>query len=319
MISITILVLPFLVVLIVGQFTPVLTAWLFKPLIDSTSFTKPPNFDAIQANIVVKKDIPYNDQGTLLDIYFPKDAKTPLPVILWIHGGGFIGASKEQTQVYAMTLANAGYLVANINYDLAPAHKYPTPVIEANQALKYLRENAAQYGGDINRLFLGSNSSGSQIASQVAALISKQGFAQKMGIQPSIRNEQLRGALLYDGAYDMRTLRMTRAPAMGLFFWSYTGVQRFESYDRIDELSTVNHVTQDYPPVFLAVGDADRLEPQSLEFLDVLKKHSVEVESVLYTGTGANLGHDYMMDLDTVPAQQTLKKALDFLSRYSQP
>lgn len=125
--------------------------------------------------------------------------------------------------------------------------------------------------------------------------------------------------LLYDGAYDMQTLRATRAPGMSLFFWSYTGVRHFESFDRIDELSTVRHVTPDYPPVFLTVGDADPLAPQSLELLEVLKKNGVEVGSVLFTGTNANLGHDYMMDLDTMPAQRTLSDALDFLKRHSRP
>jgi len=308
-----------LVVLIVGQFTPVLTDWLFKPLIDSTTFTAPPNFVTIQKNVVVKKDIRYNDQGALLDIYYPRDVKSPLPLIMWIHGGGFIGGSKENTQVYGMTLANAGYVVANINYDLAPAHKYPTPVFQANQALKYIRENIEPYGGDINHLFLGSNSSGSQIAGQLAALISNKEFAKRMGIQPSVTNEQLRGVLLYDGAYDMQTLRATRAPGMSLFFWSYTGVRHFEFFDRIDELSTIKHVTPDYPPVFLTVGDADPLASQTLELLEVLKKKDVEVEDVLFTGTNTNLGHDYMMDLDTEPAQRTLEKALGFLARHSRP
>ena len=318
-IPIAIILVPVLVVLIVGQFTPVLTAWLFKPLIGSTTFTAPPNFEAIQENVVVKKNIPYNEHGTLLDIYYPKNVDPPMPVIMWIHGGGFIGASKEQTQVYGMTLANAGYVVANINYDLAPAHKYPTPVLEANQALKYLRENVSQYGGDINRLFLGSNSSGSQISSQVASLISNPEFAQTMGFQPAVTNKQLKGVLLYDGAYDMQTVRATHLPGLGLFLWSYTGVRNFESYNRIDELSTVNHVTRDYPPVFLTVGDADPLEPQSLEFIQVLENNGVEEKSLLFTDTGAHLGHDYMMDLDTKPAQRTLEKVLDFLQRHSRP
>src|SRR6266508_6157125 len=178
LIPIAIIVVSILILVIAGQFTPVLTAWIFKPLIDSTTFTAPPNFEAVEENVLVKKDIAYDEHGTLLDIYYPRNAKAPLPVIMWIHGGGFIGASKEQTKVYAMTLANAGYVVANINYDLAPAHKYPVPVIQANRALKYLRENVRQYGGDINRLFLGSNSSGSQLASQLAALISNEEFAE---------------------------------------------------------------------------------------------------------------------------------------------
>jgi len=317
LILVSLIVVPILVVLVVGQFTPALTAWMFKPLIDSTTFAAPPNFKTIEERVVVKKDIVYDEHGTLLDIYYPKETDVPLPVIMWIHGGGFIGASKEQTKAYAMTLANAGYVVANINYDLAPGQKYPVPVLQSNQALKYLSENVEQYGGDIDRLFLGSNSSGSQIASQLAALISNKEFAATMDLQPSVTNEQLKGVLLYDGAYDMRTLSATRAPGMGLFLWSYTGVRKFESYDRIDELSTVQHVTPDYPPVFLTVGDADKLESQSLEFLEVLEKNKVDVETVLFTDTNANLGHDYMMNLDTEPAQRTLEKALDFLEKRS--
>lgn len=316
LVLLAIVAIPLLAVCIIGQFTPGLTAWILKHAIDATRFTAPPNFEAIEENVIVKKDIAYNEQGNLLDIYYPRDAEAPLPVIMWIHGGGFIGAHKEQTQVYAMTLANAGYVVANINYDLAPAHKYPVPVTEANQALKFLSENVGQYAGDIQRVFIGSNSSGSQIASQLAALISNEDFAKRMGIQPAIKNDQLKGVLLYDGPYDMRTLKEARAPGVALFLWAYTGVRDFESFNRIDELSAVEHVTPDYPPVFLTVGDADALEPQSLEFAKVLQNNGVEVETVFFTNTSAGLGHDYMMNLDTQPAQQTLEKAVAFLERH---
>jgi len=78
-------------------------------------------------------------------------------------------------------------------------------------------------------------------------------------------------------------------------------------------------ITPDYPPVFLTVGDADPLEPQSLEIIQALKDNGVERKSVLFTGTDAHLGHDYMMDLDSGLAQRTLEKALDFLNRHSRP
>ena len=91
------------------------------------------------------------------------------------------------------------------------------------------------------------------------------------------------GVLLYDGAYDMQTLRATGAPGTGLFLWSYTGVRHFETYIRIDELSAAKHVTPGYPLVFLAVGDADPLESQSIEFMKVLEKNRVGVDAVLLT------------------------------------
>ena len=318
-IPVAIIILPVFVVFIVGQFTPVLSTWIFKQAIDSYQFAQPENFATIEANLISKTNLVYDEQGTLLDLYYPKERNAPLPVIVWIHGGGFIGGSKELSRAYAMTMANQGYLVANINYDLAPGHKYPRPVVQANQALQYLREHAGEYGGDVDRLFLISNSAGTQITSQLAAITSNPEFAQEMGILPSVTSDQLRGVILYDGGYDMRTIRATHAPLIVTELWAYTGVRPFEDYARIDELSTVLHVTPDYPPVFLAVGGSDPLESQSLEFQEVLRKNQVEVEAFLYTGTGAHLGHDFMMDLDTQPAQQTLQQALDFLARHQRP
>jgi acetyl esterase/lipase len=316
LVFLSILVMSVLAVFIIGQFTPVVTAFLLKQPINAYNFNPPPDFATIKENVIVHKDIPYNEQGTLLDIYSPKDIRTPVPVIMWIHGGGFIGGKKENTQAYAMTLASAGYVVANINYDVAPGYKYPVPVMEANQALKFLRENVRQYGGDIDRLFLGSNSSGSHIAGQVAALISNQAFADQMGIQPSITSTQLKGALLYDGFYDIRTVRDLHSQVIDLYLWSYTGERDFDSFDRFEELSIPDHVTPDFPAAFITVGDADKLEPQSLELIQVLEKNGVDVDAHLYTGTGAHLGHDFMMDLDTQPAQQILEQALEFLKRY---
>jgi len=196
-----------LAVFTIGQFTPVITAWLLKQPINAYNFNPPPDFKTIEENVIVHQDIPYNEQGTLLDIYAPKHLVAPVSVIMWIHGGGFIGGRKENTRAYAMTLASAGYVVANINYDLAPQYKYPVPVVQANQALQFLRGNVGQYGGDINRLFLGSNSAGSHIAGQVAALVSNPEFAEQVGIKPSITRKQLRGVLLYDGVYNVRTAK----------------------------------------------------------------------------------------------------------------
>jgi acetyl esterase/lipase len=318
LISIIIIILLVLAVLIIGQFTPVVTAFLLKQPINAYSFKPPPNFETIQQQVIVHKDIPYNSKRTLLDIYSPKNITTPVPVIMFVHGGGFIGGKKENTQAYAMTLASAGYVVANINYDLAPGYKYPVPVIEANQALGYLRENIGQFGGDINRVFLSSNSAGSHIAGQMAVLITNHEFANRMGIQPAITKGQLKGVLLYDGVYNMRSAQSLHSSVIDLYTWSYTGVRDIQTFDRADELSIPDHITPDFPPTFITVGDADLLEPQSIELIQALDRNGVEVESHLFTDTGAGLGHDFMMDLSTQPAQQILKQALDFLKRHSE-
>ncbi|MGE5249768.1 MAG: alpha/beta hydrolase, partial [Bacteroidota bacterium] len=112
-IPIAVVVVSLFVVFIVGQFTPVLTAWILKQPINLWNFKPPPNFEAIKESVVVEENLIYDGHDTLMDICRPKDAAELLPVIVWIHGGGFIGGSKENTRAYAMTLASHGYLVAN--------------------------------------------------------------------------------------------------------------------------------------------------------------------------------------------------------------
>lgn len=78
----------------------------------------------------------------------------------------------------------------------------------------------------------------------------------------------------------------------------------------------VSPVIPDYLPVFLTIGGADPLEPQSLGLIQALKDNGVEQESVLFACTGAHLGAP-MMVWDSRPARRTLQKALDFLERHS--
>ncbi|MGE6368179.1 alpha/beta hydrolase [Planococcus kocurii] len=281
----------------------------------SAAFSSPPTIHEITERVTRVKNLSYNSsKNSLLDIYYPENAPASMPVILWIHGGGYIGGSKDSRQDYAMTLADAGYVVANIDYALAPESLYPGPVVQANQALAYMQLHAAEYGGDMNRVFIGGDSAGAQIASQVAALISNTELAEKMTIQPAISNSQLQGAVLLCGLYNLDTVRATAFPNIDKYLAAYTGVEPFESFSKIDELSTVQHVSSNFPPVFITVGDADPFVSQSTELVDVLQSHDIPVNSVFFEGTQKNLKHEYQYDLSMEDAQETLQKTIQFLS-----
>lgn len=285
----------------------------------SAAFSPPPDINEINEQVKVIKNITYSDQkNSFMDIYHPKGATALMPVILWIHGGGYVGGSKDSRQDYAMALAAAGYVVANIDYALAPESLYPGPVLQANQALAYMQLHAAEYGGDMERVFIGGDSAGAQIASQVAALVSNTELAETMAIQPAIANNQLQGALLLCGVYNLDTVRATAFPNIDLFLTAYTGVEPFESFPRIDELSTVQHISPEFPPVFITVGDADPFVSQSVELVDILKTNEIQVSSVFFQGTQKNLKHEYQYDLSSSDARDTLEKTLQFLSIHSE-
>lgn len=278
-----------------------------------------PNMEAIAEQVDVTKDVIYHDsENSSLDIYAPKNAEEPLPVILWIHGGGYVGGSKDSRQPYGMALAHSGYVVANMDYALAPERQYPGPILQANAALEFLQRHAAEFGGDMTRVFIGGDSAGAQIASQVSAVISNSELAGAMDIQPAIPNDVLRGAVLFCGLYNMETVRATGFPNIDVFLTAYTGTDPFESFPDIAQLSTVNHITADYPPVFISVGDADPFSSQSQELVNVLDSHEVPVNAVFFENTGKSLVHEYQYALDTLDAQETLDKTLIFLNSKSQ-
>ncbi|MGG2073729.1 alpha/beta hydrolase [Lysinibacillus irui] len=230
MIPINIIVIPILLIFVIGQFTPVLYTFIIKQLFEAGSFAFPKDIETIKRQVHIEKDITYDKHGienSLLDIYYPKNIKQELPVIIWIHGGAFVSGSKEQTQEYGMALANEGYVVANINYAIAPGQKYPGPIIQTNRALKYLQDNISKYGGDMNQLFIGGDSAGAQIASQTIAIITNGALAKSMDIQPSVDKKQLKGALLFCGVYNMDKIGAQSSPiikkGIQAVFWAYTG------------------------------------------------------------------------------------------------
>lgn len=284
----------------------------------SAAFAPPPYIEEVRAEVNVMADLIYEQEsGALLDIYFPDIAEEEVPVILWIHGGGYVGGSKDSRRDYAMTLAYDGYLVANMDYSLAPGHLYPGPIFQANAALEYLQQHAADFGGDMGRIFIGGDSAGAQIASQLSAVLSNSELATAMGILPAASSENLRGVLLFCGLYNMATVSGTGFPNISYFLNTYTGTTAFEDFTNIQELSTVLHITSDFPDAFISAGDGDPLEPQSVELANAIRSQGIEVETVFFEGSGKNLQHEFQYALDTLDGQDTLIRTLDFLSAKS--
>ncbi|MCM3612092.1 alpha/beta hydrolase [Planococcus sp. MERTA32b] len=284
----------------------------------SAVFAPPPYIEEVRAGVTVIPDLIYEESsGAILDIYIPETLDETVPVILWIHGGGYVGGSKDSRRDYAMTLAHDGYLVANMDYGLAPEQLYPGPVFQVNAALEYLQEHAADFGGDMDRIFIGGDSAGAQIASQLSALISNEGLAASMGLTPSVESEKLRGALLFCGLYNMTTVSDTGFPNIDYFLNTYTGTAAFENFRDLEELSTVRHITADFPDTFISVGDGDPLAPQSVELANMIRSQGTAVETMFFEGSGKNLQHEFQYALDTLDGQETLSRTLDFLSAKS--
>lgn len=255
---------------------------IYKAVFQLGVFPKPKNFDKIVSNLVIEKDIAYESsilEGNKLDVYYPKNLNKKAPILMWIHGGGYIANSKETVKNYMMTLANKGFVVFNIDYALAPKYKYPSQILQCNEALKYVFENAEKFNGDRENIFIGGDSAGAQMASQLAAIISNEEISNKMNLKPSITNKFLRGVILFCGLYNMDSLRATKFPGIKTYMEALTGESNFENYERIDELATIKYITPNYPSTFITVGDIDPFVDQGKELASSLRALGVKVVS----------------------------------------
>lgn len=107
----------------------------------------------------------------LLDLWSPIDRSGPLPVILYIHGGGFRGCSKDTHWSLSIAFARAGYLVLTVNYRLGPAHRYPAALQDCLEAWAWAVANVARHGGDPARIVVAGESAGGNLTAAVGAAL----------------------------------------------------------------------------------------------------------------------------------------------------
>ncbi len=103
----------------------------------------------------------YEKQRCLLDVYLPKETKD-FATLVWFHGGGLTGGSKDtdSTKKVAQGLAQMGVAVVVPNYRLSPQAKYPAYIEDATAAVAWTFQNIAQHGGDPKRVFVSGHSAG---------------------------------------------------------------------------------------------------------------------------------------------------------------
>ncbi|USX12091.1 alpha/beta hydrolase [Oxalobacteraceae bacterium OTU3CAMAD1] len=123
---------------------------------------------AVPADVRVVADQTYIQYGThclKLDMYLPTNAKQDLPVVVFVHGGGWRSGFRSEFVPMALRLARNGYASVTVTYRLAGEAMYPAAVHDVRAAVRWVREHAGEYGLDPRRIALAGGSAGGQIAS----------------------------------------------------------------------------------------------------------------------------------------------------------
>lgn len=278
----------------------------------------PENIDS-QRNVHYKTD----DKDAFLDVYYPHAAATQnqqLPTVVWVHGGAWISGNKNNIGNYLKILANHNYTTVSVNYSIAPEKKYPTPIIQTNEALDYLSKHAKDLHINPNMFVMAGDSAGSQVVAQMANIITSPAYAKAINIAPLIQPHQLKAMVLNCGAYDLALPDYNGefGKFLKTVLWSYSGTKDFLSDPKLKEASVANYLTPNFPPSFITAGNDDPLEPQSKELADRLMKLGVTVDPLFYPADHQpKLPHEYQFNLDNNDGKQALDHILAFLQKYT--
>ncbi|NJN88663.1 MAG: alpha/beta hydrolase [Leptolyngbyaceae cyanobacterium SL_7_1] len=270
-------------------------------------------------NAIVDQPYRPNDNDAKLDVFYPQALPTAdvvLPTIVWVHGGAWISGDKSHVANYLKILASHGYTTVGVGYSIAPEHQYPTPLIQLNEAIAYLQQQATRLHIDPSQMVLAGDSAGAQIAAQMAAMVTNPPYAIEVGIQPTLQPNQLKAMLLNCGGYDTSLLNLDGS--FGSFLrtvmWSYSGTKNFLTDPRFQSFSVLDYITSRFPPAFITAGNADPLAPHSIALAKTLTEVGVPIDTLFYPADHTPLlEHEYQFNLDLADGQEALRRILAFL------
>lgn len=279
------------------------------------------------ADIVAFLDERYDPSpDAFLDVYVPAEAVrsgSVLPVVVWTHGGAFVGGSKEEIGGYLRMIAARGFVVVGIRYALAPEAKYPMPVRQLMAALHHVEGHATRLHIDPERVVLAGDSAGAQISAQVAALVTNPGYATELDVPSTIDPSHLRGVALCCGIFDITAIP-NNGPFSALLMavgWAYSGTRDYRSNEFFaSTISVPGRVTKTFPPTFITAGNADPLLPQSLAFAATLGQNETDLETLFFDEHHEPpLGHEYQFELGWPEGRMAFDQLVGFFKRCTRP
>jgi acetyl esterase/lipase len=228
----------------------------------------------------VRRDVPYAVDAAprqILDIYAPSGARD-LPVVFWIHGGGWQSGDKTLVQEKPRAFTARGFVFVAINHRLLPAVDMTALTDDVARALGWVHANIAAHGGDPRRIFVMGHSSGAQLA---ALLCTDERRLRAHGVPFSA----LRGCVPVDGdTYDLPaiiTTAETRRRAHGQPEPKSTHRAKFGTEEQHRDFSAVTHIApgKGIPPfLILHVAEHPDNSAQAQRLGAVLRAAGVPVK-----------------------------------------
>ncbi len=257
--------------------------------------------------IQLDRDVVFGKGGETdlkLDIAYPKEGDGPFPVVVFIHGGGWVGGNRQSMEKSIETMAGRGYVAATISYRFAPKARFPAQIEDCKAAIRWLRAQAKKYHLNPDRIGVVGSSAGGHLACLLGLTEKKDGLEGKGG-NPE-QSSQVQAVVSFFGPTDLTrenwspvVVKNNLTPLLGGSL-----SEKKELYQRA---SPVTYIHKGAPPFLVFHGDKDTVVPldQSKQLVEKLQASGVAATLHVVEGEGHGWKGDKLLG--------SLKQMVDFL------
>lgn len=279
-------------------------------------------------SIIRYDDICYgcDSKWQILDVYRPKDVEGTIPVIISVHGGGWVYGDKERYQYYCMELAKEGFAVVNFTYRLAPEYKFPSPIEDTALVFEWVIANAEQYGMDIKNVFAVGDSAGAHILGMYMALLTNQEYEKILGEEYDLSLSHKITTMRQYGSNIASSKDNLVVKAIGLNCGIYKPDYNDElMYDYLEEhgsdkeyelVDITRYITKDFPDSYIMTCSGDFLISQPIHLAQMFNEIKIPFLYKVYGDANNLLPHVFHCDIRTKYAKICNKEQCDYFKSF---
>lgn len=254
----------------------------------------------VPAGVVAHRNLPYVPNGherQKLDLYIPEQADGPVPIIVWIHGGGWAAGDKNNCPPLSNGYTQRGYAAASLDYRLSGDAIFPAQIEDCKAAIRWLRAHAKKYNLDPTRIGVWGSSAGGHLVALLGTTSETREFDVGVNLEQSSAVQAVSDFygptdILQMDAHALPGARLKHDPANSPESRLIGGAIQ-ENKDKAGRVNPINYLTKNAAPFLIVHGDKDPLVPhhQSELLFAALKKAGVPVR--FHTIKGAEHGRGF--------------------------
>lgn len=278
----------------------------------------------IPENIEVTEVRYGKEEREVIRCFVRKDLKQcEKPLLLYIHGGGWLSGETELRDSYVVEFAKSGFFAASVDYTLSPQAVYPTQIKQCFAAIDSLYDISGEQGIDMTNIVIAGESVGGHYITFVTQCAKDHSMYEKLEI--SFRHKEdfdIKVLVMHSGAVSIENFAnadkpQSKVPHADIMLQGYFGMngQELSRWLETEEgKAATPHITENFPPCFMVWAEKDGFRFETLDMIDEMRKLGIAHRT--YKGTGLLANHAWSIMMRLRGSKRCFKETLDFVLPY---